>query len=327
MMLDQTRQKFIHFCVRNACYILPYPEPQTRARLIKNSALFLYVVVLLSFQLYLYRLSPHVLGFATNVTATDLYNLTNQERSNSGLPTLIVNPKLEQAAYNKAQDMFAKNYWAHYAPDGSTTPWQFILQAGYNYQYAGENLARDFDTSASVVTAWMASPSHRDNILNVNYRDFGIAAVNGTLGGEETTLVVQMFGSPTTLAAVPAASSQSSSPSTPTSQNQGQEPQAKVVNGPVEGEMAVSQPTGLATAQATPLEQILRTLNPISSPKTVPLGFGFFLLGLFAFDEITVLKSGVARDGFKRTEENLAHMVILGLLMVVVWLTKAGGIV
>jgi len=322
-MLEQTRQKFIHFCVKNACYLVPFPEPETRARLLKNSALFLYVLILLSFQLYLYKISPQILGFATNITATDLYSLTNKERSEAGLPALASNPKLEQAAYNKAQDMFAKNYWAHYAPDGSTTPWQFITGAGYNYKYAGENLARDFDTSTSVVAAWMSSSSHRANIVNGNYQDFGIAAVNGTIGGEETTLVVQMFG---TSVATAVASAPSPPPPASPAVVQEPQPQPVVVTGPVEGEVAASASGELAAVGATPLEQVIRAVSPISSPKTVPLGFGFFLLGLFALDEIAVLKGGIQRGEFRRTAENIAHMVILGLLMAIVWLTKAGGI-
>jgi hypothetical protein len=50
--------------------------------------------------------------------------------------------------------------------------------------------------SDGVVTAWMNSPTHRDNILKKEYTDVGFAIVNGVLNGEETTLVVQMFGKP-----------------------------------------------------------------------------------------------------------------------------------
>jgi len=303
----------VSFCLKNACYLIPYPEPGTRARLLKNSALFLYVLILLSFQLYLYRLSPQVLGFATNVTVTNLYRLTNQERSEAGLPALSRNAELEEAALKKAQDMFAKNYWAHYAPDGSTSPWQFVLAAGYGYKYAGENLARDFDTSAAVVSAWMTSPSHRANLINENYRDFGIVAVNGTLLGEETTLIVQMFGTSVATA-------------TARTPSGGEAPPAGEETAGAESG-SLSSPANLTAVEITPLEQIGRTLNPTSSPKTVPLGFGFFLLGLFALDQVTILRGGMTREELKRTAENAAHMAILGLLMAVVWLTRAGGII
>jgi hypothetical protein len=47
-----------------------------------------------------------------------------------------------------------------------------------------------------MVEAWMASPTHKANIVNPRYSDIGIAVINGNLEGFETTLVVQMFGAP-----------------------------------------------------------------------------------------------------------------------------------
>jgi hypothetical protein len=68
------------------------------------------------------------------------------------------------------------------------------LASGYQYTAAGENLAKDFNMSAGVVAGWMASPLHKDNILNTMYNDVGYAVVNGVLQGSETTLVVAMYG-------------------------------------------------------------------------------------------------------------------------------------
>lgn len=138
---------------------------------------------------------PQVLGYATNINVGDLFNISNQERINNGLPALSLNTQLSSAALAKANDMFADNYWAHVAPDG-TTPWSFILASGYDYTSAGENLAKDFSTSAGVVNGWMGSPSHRANVLNSNYADVGYAVVNGVLLGSETTLVVAEYGQP-----------------------------------------------------------------------------------------------------------------------------------
>ena len=330
-MIRKVGHNLIQFCVKNACFVLPYPEPRARARFLKNSALFVYVLILLFFQLSIYRASPRILGFATNIATTELYQLVNSERAEQGLPALKRNTKLEQAAYEKAQDMFSKDYWAHYAPDGSTTPWQFILAAGYNYKYAGENLAKDFDTSEEVVTAWMASSSHRSNIVNTNYKDFGVVAVIGNLSGEQTTLVVQMFGS--ALGATTASTPIGGTANNPTGDTAGAkapapapEAQPLAVIGPTE---AGGEPSADQESQATltPVEQVVRTFNPTASPKTIPLGFGFLLLGLFALDEVYMLKDGLNHQELKRTAENVAHMVILGLLMVVVWTMRTGGII
>lgn len=136
-----------------------------------------------------------VLGIAQDINVGALLDLTNQQRTNSGLPPLQLNTQLSSAAAGKCSKMLADNFWAHYAPDG-TTPWYFISQAGYKYETAGENLAKDFNDSNSVVNAWMASATHAANILNGKYQDVGFATCNGMLTGSETTIVVQMFGKP-----------------------------------------------------------------------------------------------------------------------------------
>lgn len=144
-------------------------------------------------------LSDKVLGFSSNINVNSLLQTTNEERAKLGLPALIINEDLNQAALAKAQDMFNDQYWAHVAPDGKQA-WDFIKETKYVYKYAGENLARDFDNSSEVVRAWMASPSHRENIVNQDFTQMGLAVVNGNLKGFNTTLVVQLFAVPSSVA-------------------------------------------------------------------------------------------------------------------------------
>lgn len=150
-----------------------------------------------------------VLGYAANVTVSDVYTLSNNERTKARLAPLTLSSSLSQAAFNKARDMFANNYWAHTSPAG-VTPWVFISNEGYRYTTAGENLAKNFNSSAGVVLGWMNSPTHRANVLSSSYQEVGYAAVNGVLLGEETTLVVAMYASP--YVAPAAASSQPAAP-------------------------------------------------------------------------------------------------------------------
>lgn len=130
---------------------------------------------------------------ASTITPTNIINLTNQERAAAGLGRLKTNSKLSSAALAKANNMFQEQYWDHFGPNGET-PWQFIRGAGYYYVYAGENLAKGFSTAEGVHEAWMASTSHRANIMSGKYKDIGVAVVEGVLLGKRTTLVVQMFG-------------------------------------------------------------------------------------------------------------------------------------
>jgi hypothetical protein len=133
------------------------------------------------------------LGYASNIAPDEIVRLTNLERKSQGLPEVHLDKKLTQAAVQKASDMVARDYWAHVSPNG-TQPWYFVTNSGYAYKYAGENLARDFADPQSVVKAWMNSPTHRENLLSSRYQDIGIAVIDGQLGGRDTTLVVQMFG-------------------------------------------------------------------------------------------------------------------------------------
>jgi len=142
-------------------------------------------------------LQPGVLGYASYINPDKIIEYTNQYRLQEGKEPLILNDNLTQAALSKAQDMFTDNYWAHISPDG-TEPWYFIAQSGYEYAHAGENLARDFKDPQSVVDAWIDSPSHRKNILESDFEEIGVAVVDGDIGGVETTIVVQLFGTSNT---------------------------------------------------------------------------------------------------------------------------------
>ncbi|HUX35833.1 MAG TPA: CAP domain-containing protein, partial [Candidatus Paceibacterota bacterium] len=108
---------------------------------------------------------------------------------------LATSPTLEEAAKMKAEDMAKNGYFAHTSPAGKT-PWYWLDQAGYNFSYAGENLAVNFVGSEDVQNAWMASPSHKENILNPNFSEIGIATATGTYQGKEAIFVVEFFGTP-----------------------------------------------------------------------------------------------------------------------------------
>ena len=137
-----------------------------------------------------------------SVYSSLLVDLTNKDRSEAGYPELTVNPLLEQAAQLKADDMVEKSYFAHTSPEG-VTPWFWFKQAGYNFRYAGENLAVGFEDSTDVNEGWLNSPSHKANIVNSHFTEIGIATKEGMYNGKKTTFVVQLFGSPEVIAPEP----------------------------------------------------------------------------------------------------------------------------
>ncbi len=144
-----------------------------------------------------------------------LADMTNADRTNSGLSKLAWNNTLEKAAGMKAADMVADSYFAHTSPRG-ITPWYWFDQAKYEFIYAGENLAIDFTESKDVQQAWLNSPTHRANLLNQHYTEIGISAVDGTYEGRTTTFIVEFFGKPTKTALAS---------NTPTVDNAGNVPQ------------------------------------------------------------------------------------------------------
>ena len=186
--------------IKNAFHhlFLPKHTNNFRAKILHHDFLTVYLVFALVLTVgitHLQNTSGSILGYATDISTSKLLELTNVERAQNNLPALTRNEKLEKAAQAKAQDMFEKNYWSHYGPSGET-PWEFILASGYQYEYAGENLAKNFLFSDGVVQAWMDSETHRENLLRPEYTDVGFAVVNGVINDEETTLVVQEFGKP-----------------------------------------------------------------------------------------------------------------------------------
>jgi hypothetical protein len=177
---------------------LPHHNNNLRAKILHASSLSMIIALFCFIQAginFTQFNRPDILGYATVIPVQSIVDGTNAERAKVGLRPLKINDKLSDAARRKAADMLAKDYWAHNSPDG-TKPWFFITSSGYSYLHAGENLARDFSDSQSIVTAWMNSKTHRDNLLAARYQEIGVAVVDGWLSGHETTLVVQMFGTP-----------------------------------------------------------------------------------------------------------------------------------
>ena len=287
---------------------LPHSRNNHKAKLLHPASLSIVVAIFLvgQFSLNFFTLvSPSVLGFASDITPEQVIELTNQRRMERGLSPLQLNNVLNEVAQRKAGDMFAFNYWAHTSPSGRD-PWSFFQEVDYRYLYAGENLARDFMNSSSVVDAWMNSPSHRTNILNSHYQEIGLAVVDGTLNGVETTLVVQVFATPTP---VPIAKK----PATP-KPSLGEASVTTAIK-PVLVESALAQSTG---------EEVVTPsmLSPFMITKTLAV----FLLGLFfgvlVLDAILVYR----RKSIRLSSKNLAHLIFIGSLLLAILLTNVGAI-
>jgi len=132
------------------------------------------------------------------LNSSEIIYWTNLERTknDNGLKTLTENSLLTQIAIARVQDMFDKGYFAHISPTGDSAI-KMAVRDNYSYISIGENIALgNFSGSRDLVNAWMNSPGHRANILNINYTEIGVAAIEGMYKGEKVWISAQIFGRP-----------------------------------------------------------------------------------------------------------------------------------
>jgi hypothetical protein len=179
-------------------YFIPHEGNDHKPHILRpRTVAFVFIVAIVAESAFLigtkYVLPQSKLFGIVEVNA--LVDGTNQNRVANNLPDLQVSPLLMAAAQDKANDEATKGYFAHTSPQG-ITPWYWFQQAGYNYLYAGENLAVNFTDSQNVVTAWMNSPEHRANILSTQFTQVGIATAQGVYNGQPAIFVAEEFGTP-----------------------------------------------------------------------------------------------------------------------------------
>lgn len=176
-------------------HFIPHEENDHKPLFLKSNFLLFLIVGLVLVKLLFTSFTiilPYT-NFFAEVSKSSLLSLINQKRAEAGLNSLSEDPKLNQAAYMKAKDMLEKDYFAHTSPDGKGLAY-WLAQVNYSYKYAGENLGADFLSSVELLNAWLASPSHRANVMSPNYQKTGIAILSGDFKGQEMIVIVEMFG-------------------------------------------------------------------------------------------------------------------------------------
>ena len=304
--------KFAH---KIAHLFWPQESNNQKAKLLHSSSLTFLTLALILFQGvlgFLPKLGPRILGYAANISPDEVIRLTNEKRAQNGLSPLTNNPTLSQAAQAKGADMLNRDYWAHVSPDG-TQPWKFFTDFGYRYRYAGENLARDFQNAPSAVDAWMASPSHKDNLLSPKYREIGIAVVEGDLAGVDTTIVVQFFGTKYTDTLPPAPIAQATVA-----------PTAAVTVAPTPTATAFVPPTPipLPTAILTTTRNPAVLISPFNTTKTVSIAIVGILLGVLIIDGVVTSRRRISRIAGR----TFAHLSFLGMILAIILILKAGQV-
>lgn len=313
-MLLRSRIRY-NYCMKNFLHHLLFPRESNnhRSKLLHHDSLLIVICLLLlatSLSAVLRNTHPDVLGVSTaNISIDQMLSITNQRREEKGLRPLKLNNDLSKAAAEKAKNMFAHNYWAHVAPDG-TTPWYFIKNSGYEYLYAGENLARGFTTAPDVVEAWMNSPSHRENMLSENYDEIGFAVDSGSLTGSETTLVVEMFGKRyiagdgSELEEVALAPS----PTVVVAQVLSPTPSPVVV---AQSDTNNTSSTGVAAVQSEPL------INSQTATRTISFALLFLFIGVLIIDAIIIERKQIVRV-VSHNVDHILFLIIIALAVIII---------
>lgn len=201
--------------------------------------------------------SGNTLAYATEMSRGGLLSATNSHRGANGKAALSLNSKLNSSAQAKANDMVAKDYWSHVGPGGQQ-PWAFFDAAGYDYKKAGENLAYGFTTSSATVSGWMASPTHKANMLDGAFTEVGFGFANSPNfnGDGQQTVVVAHYAQPQV------ASAQTPAPVAPTTPSPPQTAPATTQQKP--------KPKPTAPAPAKPVEEAKPT-NPAPITTEQPI--------------------------------------------------------
>lgn len=128
----------------------------------------------------------------------------NKTRATHGLRTLAISRDLEQAAVAHSQDMLEEGFFAHDSANGTSFATRvrgFYRPTGYDNWSAGENLLYNTEEMSAeiAVATWLASPSHRKNMLAPEWREVGIASLHastagGIYEGAQTWVITMDFG-------------------------------------------------------------------------------------------------------------------------------------
>ena len=120
---------------------------------------------------------------------TSVVQSVNQHRGSAGHAPLAIDGRLTAAAQSHSDDLARRQTMSHTGSGGSDGG-QRIGDAGYQWSTWGENVAAGQSTPTEVMSAWLASPGHRANILNGGFSNIGVAATKGSNGVVYWTMVI-----------------------------------------------------------------------------------------------------------------------------------------
>lgn len=125
-----------------------------------------------------------------NEQKDELYALLLTERSKQNLAPLELSEKLSDIALNYAYTMYQDGFWCHKNPKNGELVGDRLSKQGFPYIDIGENLALSSSVRSGHISL-MNSESHKNTILDNEFKRVGIGIVSGPLG----LIIVQIFSS------------------------------------------------------------------------------------------------------------------------------------
>ena len=125
-----------------------------------------------------------------NEQKDELYELLLAERSNQNLAPLELSEKLSNIALNYAYVMYQDGFWCHKNPKNGELVGDRLSKQGFPYIDIGENLALSSSVRSGHISL-MNSESHKNTILDNEFKRVGLGIVSGPLG----LIIVQIFSS------------------------------------------------------------------------------------------------------------------------------------
>ena len=125
---------------------------------------------------------------SSNANINTILSLINNARKANSLTPYTLDNALTNVAQIKADDMVKNNYFSH-TSSSYGTPFEMMQGFGISYKSAGENIAGN-PSITDAVNSWLASSTHKTNLLSKNFNYIGIGLAKSNTYGY---IIVAMF--------------------------------------------------------------------------------------------------------------------------------------